>query len=253
MTSIGNSEFPEMTISEAVDVIEGVKREKAQTTTALGKVMGLTNVTTGFFYNKTAALSKFYGLVDRQKADINLTPLAKRVVYATSNSDREAALYEVASRVPLLANLYNALGPEFHELDFSTKLLTITGADREELAAKSPKIEKLYRDAIQYLRPGARTISTAQTGGLTELKPPVGGLEVRGSSEAPWTDRSSAEAIPYIKRPVRNLHSPDGYFIRVRLDVGVIEEAIAVLTALRNREAHLSPGTGSTAEGTPSN
>ena len=47
MTSIGSSEFPEMTLTEAIGVIEGVKREKAQTTAGLGKVMGLTNVTTG--------------------------------------------------------------------------------------------------------------------------------------------------------------------------------------------------------------
>lgn len=153
MTSIGKSEFPEMTLTEAIEVIEGVKREKAQTTAGLGKVMGLTNVTTGFFYNKIASLSKYYGFIDRNKTNVALTQLAKRIVYPVSDSDKDSAIREAASRVGLLKDLYSALGPDYHELDFPAKLLDLTQASHEEIADKAPRIEKIYRDAIPYLGP----------------------------------------------------------------------------------------------------
>jgi hypothetical protein len=155
VTSVGKGDFPEMTITEAIEVVEGIKREKAQTTAGLGKVMGLTNVTTGFFYNKVAALSKYYGLIERDKTSIALTPLAKRIVFPISSVDREAAIHEVAKRVPLLRDLFQMLGPDYHDLDFAPKLLSLTQASHDELEAKAPRVERLYRDALQYLRGGA--------------------------------------------------------------------------------------------------
>lgn len=181
MTSIGKSEFPEMTLSEAIEVIEGVKREKAQTTAGLGKVMGLTNVTTGFFYSKIASLSKYYGFIDRSKTNVTLTHLAKRIVYPVSDSDRDAAIHEAASRVGLLKDLYAALGPDYHELDFPAKLLDLTQASHEEIAEKAPRIERVYRDAIVYLGTSPATQTAFPT---TSPRGTVGGSTRPSGMEA---------------------------------------------------------------------
>lgn len=229
MTSIGNAEYPEISISESVEVIEGIKREKAQTTAALGKVMGLTNVSTGFFYNKAAALSKFYGLIERQKTNVTLTPLAKRIVYPVTPTDREAALYEVAARVPLLSNLFQALGPEFHQLDFPTKLLEITGASHEEIEAKGPKVEKLYRDALQYLRPGMR-------GGLSSVAPtgPMIGENNLRESESQTKLRPDQENRRSTE-PGWWIAESDGMSLRIRRDPEALEDAIATIKGWMTR------------------
>lgn len=171
LTSIGDAEFPEMPFSEALKSIEGIKRDKAQTTAALGKVMGLTSITTGYFYQKLSSLSKFYGLVDRDKNNLALTALAKRIVYSISDADRLAAIRESILRVSLFQRLYQALGPDYHELDFPTKLLEITKASHEEIAAKSEKVEALYRDAIQFLRGHEVEAATPAPHGGTERSP----------------------------------------------------------------------------------
>ena len=152
MTSIGSFEFPEMAFSEALKLIEGVKRDKAQTTAALGVLMGLKSTNNGYFYAKMSALSKFYGLIDREKTNIALTPLAKRIVYSVSEIDKQSAIREAILRSGLFQQLYQGLGTDYHELDFPTKLLELTKASHEEISSKSPRVEELYRDAIQYLR-----------------------------------------------------------------------------------------------------
>ena len=91
-------------------------------------------------------------MIDRDKTSVTLTPLAQRIVYPVGEADRLSAIRETAGRVPLLKQLYESLGPDFHELDFPAKLLEITHASHEEIEAKGPRVEKVYRDTIQYFR-----------------------------------------------------------------------------------------------------
>jgi hypothetical protein len=231
MTSIGNGDFPEMTPSEAVEVVEGIKREKAQTTAGLGKVMGLTNTGTGFFYGKLAALSKHYGLIDRQKTSITLTPLGKRIAYRLSEEDRGAAISEMVKRVPLLRDLFQALGPEFSDLDFPEKLRSITNADPEEIESKGPRVEKLYRDAIPYLanqRP-AQTVGP-QSGLRNEpaFRAVPGGPGTSG-------DAGTLAAGLTHEPGYRTFHS-DGVVLKIKKDPEALEEARAVIAAWILRE-----------------
>lgn len=235
MTSLGSAEYPEMTVSEALECIEGIKREKAQTTAALGQLMGLKNVTSGYFYAKVSALSKFYGLVERQKTSITLTSLAKRIIYSVSAEDREKAIREVATRVSLLSSLYHELGPEFHALDFPEKLMKLTGAEHKEIVEKSSQVEALYRDALHYLEPPVKR------GGDGNRNLQAGEISEKSGSRERVGEDIFHQAAPFLhippklSGPVRTLQSEDGYFIRVVLDKDVIQEAIDILAALQKR------------------
>jgi len=157
MTDIGNEQFPEMTPSQALEAIDRIKREKVQTTVALAKVYGYTNYRSGAFFNRLAALTKFYGFLDREGTNIQLTSLAKRIVYPVNEADRLQAIREAIGRISLVSTLYKDLGRDYHSEDFPTKLLQITGASHEDLQQRAPRVEKLYRDAVSYLedRPAA--------------------------------------------------------------------------------------------------
>ena len=107
-----------MTVSEAVQFVEAVKRDKIQTLPALGKVMGITSLNSGAAFVRFSALTKHYGLIDRRKNTVTLTPLAKRIVYPVSPQDRRDAIRDVALRVPLISQLFSSLGPSYHERHF---------------------------------------------------------------------------------------------------------------------------------------
>lgn len=210
-----------MPFSEALKTIEGIKREKAQTTAALGKVMGLTSITTGYFYQKLSSLSKFYGLVNRDKNNLTLTELAKRIVYPIGDADRSAAIRESIFRVVLLQKLYQSLGPDYHELDFPTKLLEVSKSTHEEIEEKSEKVEALYRDAVQYLRgrDGLEAVAPVQTGSpppasaqasagthhelASGIIPPIRG----GSSDDFWVFNTGDSFVRLKKKDPKLLHT----------------------------------------------
>lgn len=164
-----------MTVTEAIGFIDAVKRDKVQTVPALGKVLGLGSIKSGFAFVRISALSKYYGLIERNKNSVTLTPLAKRVVYATSPERRTEAIRDVALHVPLLRELYSELGPDYHELDFPEKLAALTHASPEEITARASKVERIYSDAVKYLSAAPPTPAEAPGGGET---PPAGSTAV---------------------------------------------------------------------------
>ena len=230
MTSVGTADFPEMSVTEAIEVIENIKREKVQTTTALGKVMGLKSVATGRFYNKLAALTKHYGLIDRQKTTVTLTPLAKRIVYQVSDEDRNAAIAEVARRVPLFKELYQSLGPEFNELDFPTKLLELTRAEHEDITEKGSRVERYYRDAIQYLRSSVPSI-----GGPPQEKSQRPRFHAEGSRSDAATEDSDQQTWRPVSEPGYRTFEGDGVYLRIKTDPEALEEAIATIRGWQTR------------------
>ena len=251
MNAITRTEFPEISFSEAVEILEKIRDKNIKTIEALAKELGYTGKSHGgvFFY-KRSALTKHYGLLEPSKTSVVLTRLGERIIHPLSDADRSAALYEAVSRVALLKALFSELGTDYHQDDFKPKLATLTGASPSELAAVAKRVEMVYRAAIPILKqtpPESPDLFDSSNLPVLRVER-VDKPEVR----PPPGVRLTSPTIPTFDRPVRNLHSEDGYFIRVVLEVGVIEEAIAVLTALRNRVAHLPGTTGSTSDGTPS-
>jgi hypothetical protein len=194
MTSIGKSEYPEMTLSEAIKFIETIKQDKVQTLPGLVKTLGLSTHKSGFANQRIAALAKYYGLIDRDKNSVTLTPLGKRIVYSVSSQDRERAIREAALKVDLFRSLYQSLGSSYHELDFPSKLLELTGATHEEIAAKATRVERFYSDAVRYLIESSG--APAEIGEATELEATKSGVSEGRESEhvAPQTKLSFALA-----------------------------------------------------------
>lgn len=248
MSGIERTEFPEITFSEALEILKMIRVKNIKTVAALAGELGYSPTSHGgLFFYKRAALSKHYGLLEPSKTVITLTRLGERIAHPLSTADETAAKYEAVSRVPLLKSLFAALGSDYHQDDFKPNLAQLTGASPAELETASKRMEGVYRDAIQYLQqspPGQGSDLSSLFGGSSLLE------GVRGSGARPPTSSHEAErprgdgtTVPTFDKPVRNLHSEDGYFIRVVLDAGVIDEAIAVLQALRNRITHSDSST----------
>jgi hypothetical protein len=240
MPSIGRLEYPEISFSNALDTIERIKSKSIKTVHGLAEELGYSTKSKtpgGTFYYKLVALDKLYGVIERDRGSLSLSSLGQRIAFPLNSSDRSAAVREAILRVELLRSLYKGLGMAYHDSDFRPTLRELTGASPDQIAGEATRIENLYRDALQYLGTDA-LLTTDKL--ISEGSPSMGlgPLTTSRPSDTGIPAVSPAPEIPTFKgppRPVRNLHSEDGYFIRVVLDAEVIQEAIDVLEALKRR------------------
>lgn len=227
MAGIGREDYPELTLSEAADIVDKVGRQSVKTTTALAEVMGLKSSDSGYFYHRVSALTKYFGVLERSKGNVLLTPLGQRIAHPLSDQDRRQALAESANRVNLLRLLYQSLGSSFHDADFRTKLRDVTQATPAEIEKTAPFLERLYRDAIPYLTETATSpVSPTPTAG-----------EVGGGAES--TDsrlhRESDISLPLPHEPGYRTFQSDGVYLRIKKDRDALEEADAVIRAWLQR------------------
>ncbi|HEV2449081.1 MAG TPA: hypothetical protein VGU43_01565, partial [Thermoplasmata archaeon] len=71
MASIGRAEYPELIPSDAFDIAEKMGKGSVKTANGLASVMGLGSTDSGYFYHRVAALTKYYGVVDRSKLSVS--------------------------------------------------------------------------------------------------------------------------------------------------------------------------------------
>jgi hypothetical protein len=226
MAKIGREEYPELTLSHSVEIAEKVGRQNVKTNAGLAQVMGLKSVDSGYFYHQASALTKYFGVINRTKDSVSLTPLGQRIAHPISDSDRRLALAEAAGRVKLLQILYEALGQSFHEADFRTKLRDVTGASPFEIEKSGSFIERLYHDAIPYMaQVPPKTFTADQPQDATPAKP-----------AGEWVmQRPRPVGATRQGRGVRTFEA-DGVYLSIRQDMESLEEADAVIRAWLERE-----------------
>jgi hypothetical protein len=240
MPTIGRLEYPEVSFSDALDTIEKIKSKNIKTIHGLAEELGYSTKSKspgGTFYYKLVALDGQYGLIQRERGNLTLSPLGQRIAYPLNDADRAAAINESLQRVEILRSLFKDLGVAYHDSDFRPKLRELTGAPPDQIAAQATRIENLYKDALQYMSAASLVLPSEPSpapmlNASSALQaPPSGGRR------SPKIDLGSLfeTAFKDPNKPVRTLHSEDGYYIRVVLDTNVIDEAIAVLEALKKR------------------
>jgi hypothetical protein len=237
MAGIGHEEYPELTLSDTIEIVAKVGHQNVKTTTGLAEVMGLKSTNSGYFYHQVSALTKYFGVINRNKDSVSLTPLGQRIAHPISDSDRRLALAEAASRVSLLQGLYSALGQSFHDADFRTKLREVTGATPPEIEKTATFIERLYRDAIPYISqvPPAPGMISAEP---REQAEPAGSV---------GTPASSLQSHHHLSEPGFRVFESDGVFLKVKKDQEALEEAEAIIQAWLKRYTK-QPSQGQTRE-----
>lgn len=240
MPGIERKDFPEITFTEALEILATIRSKNIKTVEALGGELGYSAKSHGgLFFYKRMALSKHYGLLEASQSTVILTRLGERIASPLNDSDRASAMREAVNSVPLVKRLYEALGSSYHPDDFKPKLSELTGAGPAEVAAAAKRIEPVYQDAVLYLGSG-----------------PARGQPRREEERSPGRRNGSAEGardreepqVPGFDRPVRTFHHANHYFVSVALDPEAIEEAIALLTAFKAHVEGRKRGTGTPPE-----
>jgi hypothetical protein len=219
MPGIGNADYPELVASKAFDIVERVGRENVKTASGLAAVMGLKSPDSGYFYHQVSSLTKFYGLVERTRGSVALTPLGERIAHPLSDEDKRRAQGEAIRRVALLSALYERLGSEFHESDFRTILRDVTQAPLADIERAAPGVEGLYKDAQRYLSgvAGPRPVS--------DIRPAS-----RGASEdhaGPIRTSGGPDVLTH--EPGYRVFQGDGVYLKIKKDKDALEEALTTI------------------------
>ena len=143
---------PWHTFSEMLEVANVMYQGKIETLENLALKLGHQTVKSGGFNMKIASLSKF-GLADRQKGQVKLTPLAKKILLPVGgDKEKYEACREAILGVPLLKRLYERLdGEEVRQDDLWSHLYEVSG-DREASVKEAAPVYRIYTDALTYLR-----------------------------------------------------------------------------------------------------
>ena len=220
MPGLGKADYPELTPSKAFEIVEKVGRENVKTANGLATVMGLKSPDSGYFYHQVSSLTKYYGLIDRSKGTISLTPLGERIAHPLSDVDKTRAQAESVRRVGVLASLFERLGTGFHEADFKTTLRDVTLAPLADIERASPDVERLYRDAQRYLSQVAAAGSGTRT---VQPHVPETSIESSGQSGA------GAPASPPVHEAGYRTFQADGVYLKIKKDKESLEEALATI------------------------
>jgi hypothetical protein len=162
MATLGSREYPEYSFSQCLRYIDEAKKQKITTLAAFLPILGHKNPSSGGVGLKLSSMGKFYRVLEKEGRSIKFTPLGEKIVFNLGGRDRERACFDAISGVSLLKDLYGRLGADFNPQDFAPVLQELTGAKPADLEQKAGDIERLYRDAAQYLRtPGGGAGSAA--------------------------------------------------------------------------------------------
>ena len=236
MPGLGKVDYPELTPSQAFEIVEKVGRESVKTAKGLATVMGLKSPDSGYFYHQVSSLTKYYGLIDRSKGSIALTPLGERIAHPLSDADKTRAQAEAVRRVGLLTSLFARLGTGFHEADFKATLRDVTLAPLADIERASPDVERLYRDAQRYLAqattagPGTRT-------GQPHL--PETAIESSGPTAA-----GASASTPVHEAGYRTFQA-DGVYMKIKKDKESLAEALATIQGWLKRHTDSERRSGS--------
>jgi hypothetical protein len=225
MPGIGKSDYPELTPTKAFEIVERVGRESVKTANGLASVMGLKSPDSGYFYHQVSSLTKYYGLIDRTKGTIALTPLGERIAHPLGEEDKRKAQGEAVRRVGLIASLYDRLGTEFHEADFRTTLRDVTQAPLVEIERSASEVETLYKDAQRYLTSAFQGKAQPER---TEFASARSGPEQRGTTH-------SEPVLSH--EPGYRTFQADGVFLKIKKDKDSLEEALATIQGWLRRHS----------------
>jgi hypothetical protein len=164
MRSIGTYEYPDVTTTEALELIKMFQTTlggKASNMESFAKAIGHSTANSGGFRHKLSDLRK-YGLIEG-RSDIQLTPLAHKILFPMNEQEKEEALKDMVFNMPLWRALYEKLGNRTPAEDFNVILLDITHAERGVIETEKARISKLYIDAVSKIRSEGVPMQTQTT------------------------------------------------------------------------------------------
>lgn len=150
MGKIGNYEYPDLSVGEAIRIAEILVKDfkgKVSDLNNFAKAIGHKTHNSGSFYIKLADMRK-YGLMD--KREVEATNLSEIIANPKDSSERQEAINKAVSNITLFERLKERLKTKNPSLEqFKTQLIEIT-QDRNKASNQAEKIRKIYIEAMSH-------------------------------------------------------------------------------------------------------
>jgi len=182
MGKIGNYEYPDLKVEEALQIIEILDSQfsrKVNSSGAFAQALGHKSANSGAFFYKIADLRK-YGLL-MPRGNIEITPLGVKLVHPNTPQERESALKEMIENVDFFKQLYSALGNKSAGANLHLILQDKFGVERTDAQNSAPKIRNIYNKILPYMSKSER-----------------GSIHKVDSMNAPTPQNTPEQAIPIV-------------------------------------------------------
>jgi hypothetical protein len=156
----------------------------------------------GSFLQKMADL-RSYGLITGSRDKIKVTELGKQVTLFKDEAEKNAALQEIVSNIPLWRIFLDKYGYDIDEKNFWVELVRITGAERFDAQKEAKSVRRAYLKDVRYIKPVDEPTKPSQNGEALD----------REAADGTW----SMEALPTeSKIAIVNIES-QGYRTRIEI------------------------------------
>jgi hypothetical protein len=164
MGAMGEFEYPDITMTDAIEIIEKIDSKSIQRLDVLANEIGHKGPKAykgGGFRMKITALVR-YSLLTGRPSELRLSDLAKTVIHHRTEDEKNEAIRKSLLTVPILAIIHSKLQGKVPS-DFWVPLYDCTGdhagIDQKLVKEHAESIRKLYADAVQYLKIVPETMS----------------------------------------------------------------------------------------------
>lgn len=202
--------YPVMPLEEALNRIESINRNLGingqfnRESLAVG--MGYTSLN-GASARRVAALVH-YGLLNREKDQYYLSPLAKQYLLPVNDGDKEAATREAALSPTLFAEIYESFKGQVIPKQFVNRLIQEFGIQQKA----APDVERIFKSTVE-------TAGILQSNGIlsSETTPAT----TSSNLDAPTNANTNASASTAQSSENSQSPAPTGY-LSVNLPSGLI-------------------------------
>ncbi len=173
MPKIGEYQFPDFTLSEAIGITKIIYHDSITSLEGLATKLGHSNTRSGTFHMKLATLRSFGLISSAYGGKFALTQLGTNIAKPKDNEEYSHSLVEALEKVPLFGAIKKKLGSKTAGDDFWIVLHEVTGVDKRTAENETTRVRRLYMDSAKYLtnipQSAADTASTSSPIQYSEL------------------------------------------------------------------------------------
>ncbi|MDA1280556.1 MAG: hypothetical protein O3B95_11070 [Chloroflexi bacterium] len=242
MAKLGSYEFPEIGLTESIELGQKIAREFAGEVSRQGLARSLGMSERGGAFSARLGSLRMWGVAGG-RSRVRVTRDGLRAITPLSAKESEDARSALARNVSLFVELSSRLGEELYGPDrFAVLIEELTGSDRTEVARRLALIDRIFSEARPYLpkkdtdpRPQERPSQPRRT------LPPVESPNEfeRGNFAAISFDSEPGSAPSGAAERPRSGH-PEPELVGDRIELGLPDGKLSLPETLANLDAALT-------------
>jgi hypothetical protein len=239
MAKLGDYEFPEIGLTESIELGKKIAREFAGEVSRQGLARSLGMSERGGAFSARLGALRMWGVAGG-RSRVRVTRDGLRAVTPLSAKESEDARVQLARNVALFTEMSKRLGDEPYAPDrFAVLLEELSGADRTEVARRLVLIDRIFSEARPYLpKQSVNTAPVTPRIPVSEMISASGEQSEFEPSDAATTANETDSGVT--DSPGTPLRAPQGHPEGDRIELGLPDGKLSLPETLANLDAALT-------------